>query len=332
MTPTANHLLLTHLNMVKKLQKLLPITDVVLEVNRFAFMAMENPSIRRWQYQQGPLYGKGSVEDAVYAQQDGHCLFCGKPIAHYNHVVPQHKNGSETLENRVGLCNEHHDLVHKNRAWDAKMKETKAGLNKKYHALSVLNQIIPALTEQLTAMFPQHAFVTTGKDTADFREDYGIAKEHHLDAYCIACSVLAEPTKVAAPTGKPHRLMQFRRHDRQVCHKENIKRVYLSEGKAVATNRHKAIEQKDDSLEEFRKTHTQQEVSALTVKDHQPVYKDMRRFMPGGVFLFNGKVHTLQRSHGRYKGMPFYYIDTDGSKNHAKGCIFLQQNCGLRWV
>lgn len=150
-------------------------------------------------------------------------------------------------------------------------------------------------------MFPQHAFVTTGKDTADFREDYGIAKEHHLDAYCIACSVLAEPTKVAAPTGKPHRLMQFRRHDRQVCHKENIKRVYLSEGKAVATNRHKAIEQKDDSLEEFRKTHTQQEVSALTVKDHQPVYMDMRRFMPGGVFLFNGKVHTLQRSHGRYK-------------------------------
>ena len=332
LTPTANHLLLTHLNMVKKLQKLLPITDVVLEVNRFAFMAMENPSIRRWQYQQGPLYGKGSVEDAVYAQQDGHCLFCGKPIAHYNHVVPQHKNGSETLENRVGLCNEHHDLVHKDRAWDAKMKETKAGLNKKYHALSVLNQIIPALTEQLTAMFPQHAFVTTGKDTADFREDYGIAKEHHLDAYCIACSVLAEPTKVAAPTGKPHRLMQFRRHDRQVCHKENIKRVYLSEGKAVATNRHKAIEQKDDSLEEFRKTHTQQEVSALTVKDHQPVYKDMRRFMPGGVFLFNGKVHTLQRSHGRYKGMPFYYIDTDGSKNHAKGCIFLQQNCGMRWA
>ena len=84
------------------------------------------------------LYGKGSVEDAVYAQQDGHCLFCGKPIAHYHHVVPQHKNGSETLENRVGLCNEHHDLVHKDRAWDAKMKETKAGLNKKYHALSVL--------------------------------------------------------------------------------------------------------------------------------------------------------------------------------------------------
>ena len=307
LTPTANHLLLTHLNMVKKLQKLLPITDVVLEVNRFAFMAMENSSIRRWQYQRGPLYGKDCVEDAVYAQQDGHCL-C------------------------VGLCNEHHDLVHKDRAWEAKMKETKAGLNKKYHALSVLNQIIPALTEQLTELFPQHAFVTTGKDTADFREDHGIAKEHYLDAYCIACSVLTEPDRVSAPTAKPYRLMQFRRHDRQVCHKENIKRVYLLDGKAVATNRHKAIEQKDDSLEEFRRTHTQQEVSSLTVKDHQPIYKDMQRFMPGGVFLCNGKVHTLLGSQGRYKGMPYYYIGTDGSRNNATRCIFLQQNCGLRWV
>ena len=83
------------------------------------------------------------------------------------------------------------------------------------------------------------------------------------------------------------------------------------------------LEQKDDSLEEFRKTHTQQEVSALTVKDHQPVYKDMRRFMPGGVFLFNGKVHTLQRSHGRYKGMPFYYIDTDGEQEPCERMYIL---------
>ena len=200
---------------------------------------------------------------------------------------------------------------------------------KKYHALSVLNQIIPELTEQLAQLFPQHAFVTAGKDTADFREDYGIAKEHHLDAYCIACSVFTEPAGVSTPSAKPHRLMQFRRHDRQVCH---IKRVYLSDGNVVATNRHKAIEQKDNSLEEFRKTHSQQEVSALTVKDHKPVYKDMRRFMPGGVFLCNGKVHTLQSSLGRHNGTPDYFVDVDGNKSNAKRCKFLQQNCGLRWA
>jgi hypothetical protein len=29
---------------------------VVVELNRFAFMAMDNPNIRRWEYQQGPQY------------------------------------------------------------------------------------------------------------------------------------------------------------------------------------------------------------------------------------------------------------------------------------
>lgn len=38
LTPTANQLLQTHINLVRKIQKFLPISDVVLEVNKFAFM------------------------------------------------------------------------------------------------------------------------------------------------------------------------------------------------------------------------------------------------------------------------------------------------------
>ena len=330
LTPTANHLLLTHINLVKKLRKFLPITDVVLEVNRFAFMAMDNPHIQRWQYQRGPLFRKGSVEEAVYAAQDGHCLFCDNGIDHYHHVVPRRKNGSETLENRVGLCDFHHRLVHTEDAWTKKMVTKKTGMNKKYHALSVLNQIIPALTEQLAEMFPLHTFATTGKDTYAFREDHSIQKDHYLDAYCIACSVLPNARKVSPPKENPYDIRQFRRHDRQACHQANIKRVYLLDGKPVAVNRRKAIEQKDDSLEEFRRRHTQQEVSLLTVKAHKATYKDMQRPMPGSVFLFNGKIHSLLGSKGRNNGMPNYYMGTDGSRSNAKRCIFLHQNNGLR--
>ena len=63
----------------KKYKVELPIIDVVLELNKFAFMAMDNPGIQRWEYQKGPLHGYGSVEAAVYAQQDGHCM--------YNHKI-----------------------------------------------------------------------------------------------------------------------------------------------------------------------------------------------------------------------------------------------------
>ena len=331
LTPTANHLLLSHINLVKKVQKFLPITDVVLEVNRFAFMHLDNPHIQRWQYQRGPLFGKGSVEEAVFDMQGGHCIFCEKGIDHYHHVVPRHKNGSETLENRVGLCEEHHRLVHTEEAWEKKLATKKAGMNKKYRALSVLNQIIPALTDELGNLFPGHFFMTTGKDTADFREDHGIAKGHHLDAYCIACSVLADTSKVKQPTEEPHLMMQFRRHDRQACHKANIARKYYdADGKLVATNRHKAMEQKSDSLEEYREAHGEQAVCQLTVKPHPPAYKDMLRVMPGSLLADNrGHIFTLIRSDGKHNGIADYFVDTQGIKHLAKRCILLQKNQGM---
>ena len=65
LTPTANQLLQTHINLVKKIQKFLPISDVVLEVNKFAFMALDNPNIKKWQYQQGPLYQKDASEKQI---------------------------------------------------------------------------------------------------------------------------------------------------------------------------------------------------------------------------------------------------------------------------
>lgn len=162
--PTANHLLQTHLNLVKKLQKYLPITDIVLELNHFDFMVMGNPHIKKWQYQRGPLFGKGSVEEAVFDLQGGHCIFCKNPIECYHHVTPRSRNGSETLANRAGLCKPHHDLVHTDEAWTKKLAEEKAGLNKQYHTLSVLNQIIPYLIEELPKLVTGHVYTVEGLD------------------------------------------------------------------------------------------------------------------------------------------------------------------------
>ena len=338
LTPTANHLLLTHLNLVRKLQKYLPITDVVLELNRFAFMAMDHPNIQRWQYQRGPLYGQGSVKDAVFALQEGHCLLCKGGIDHYHHVVPRHKGGSETLENRVGLCEKHHDLVHKDEAWMQKLAAKKAGINKKYGALSVLNQIIPGLLAQLADLFPGHVYVTEGKDTAVFRNEHEVPKDHHLDAYCIACSALSV-SKAYAPTDKPYRIVQFRRHDRQACHQQMLDRKYKLDGKLVATNRHKAMEQKSDSLEEFRTrmvaeygaAEAEQIISRLQVVDHPARYKDMERPMPGSTFICDGKVSVLQGSQGRNNGTPNYYVGTDGVRHLFGRCIVLRANTGIQF-
>lgn len=63
---------------------------------------------------------------------------------------------------------------------------------------------------------------------------------------------------------------------------ESITRKYYdADGKLVATNRHKAMEQKSDSLAEYRATYGEQNVCQLTVKAHSPAYKDMLGVMRG---------------------------------------------------
>lgn len=329
LTPTANHLLQTHLNLIAKMCKLLPVTDIVLEVNKFVFMQMDDPHIQRWQYQRGPLYGKDGVKDAVFAMQEGKCLFCNNPIEHFHHVVPRHKNGSETLENRVGLCGKHHALVHTSSEWAKKLASKKEGLNKKYHALSVLNQIMPQLQAQLGELFPGHVYATTGRDTAAFRADHTIPKDHWLDAYCIACSVLERSDERVLKI-KPLQVRQFRRHDRQVCHQENCKRVYLKDGRPVATNRHNAFEQKELSLVGYAAAGG--ETDCLTVRPHAPVYKRRDRTMPGALFVVRDVFKVMTASKGLHNGKPDYYYFADGSKATPRKCYQVLANQGLNYI
>ena len=126
-------------------------------------------------------------------------------------------------------------------------------------------------------------------------------------------------------------MRQFRRHDRQACHKANITRKYYdADGKLVAANRHKAMEQKSDSLVEYRENHSEVEVSQLRVKAHFPQYKEMSRPMPGSLLANNGgKVFTLMRSDGKHNGKTDYFVDTQGIRHLAKRCILLQNNQGI---
>lgn len=61
LTPTVNHIVQTHINLIKKVEGYLPITDIAIEVNRFAFMQMENPEASGVDFQNGPLKGYGAL-------------------------------------------------------------------------------------------------------------------------------------------------------------------------------------------------------------------------------------------------------------------------------
>ena len=353
LTPTARHLLETHLHCIDKMLKIRPIKTICIETNRFAFMELqarlEGQDIKNIDYQHGPKYDCKDVNDAVFKEQEGKCLLCGKKkIVHYHHIVPQHKNGSDTIGNIAGLCSECHDVVHKDDISTEMLKQKKKGFAKKFAGTSILNTIMPQLIEQIAIRYPNIALhITTGYETKAFREVHGLDKDHDIDAYCIACSALSITEKDINTNVSTQKIMQFRRQDRQCCNVEMIDRKYYLDGKVVATNRHKRTEQKTDSLEEFRKTHTKSEVSRLTVKKHPPQYKNRNRIMPGAIIEYTEKLSkkqikqnlipqktrfVLSRSEGFHNGKTDYYISTLGQKFRANRCNFVTLNTGLVFV
>ena len=167
LTPSARHLVQTHLNLVHLIQKYLPVTDIGLEVNRFAFMQLEDPSISGGDFQNGPLKGFDDLHAAVRDLQNGTCLLCKNGIQDFHHIVQRSRRGSNIIGNIAGLCRKCHEKVHKDEKAEKRLKDKKTGLDKKYGALSILNQVVPFICKELETEFgKEHVHYCTGRETA----------------------------------------------------------------------------------------------------------------------------------------------------------------------
>jgi len=339
-TPTANHLLSTHLNLVRKLRRFLPLQGIAVEINRFDFARMENPGIRNWEYQKGRLAGYSSRNEAVDARQGGRCLLCGRPqIDEHHHVIWKIFAGSEHIDNIAGLCSKCHEKVHKSVAIQAKLRAKLKGQTKKYGALSVLNQIMPKLLSGLNNILP--TFVTTGWETAQTRAKYGLPKSagssgHYVDAWCIAATqadAVADTPKLDEPTAH---IRQFRSHDRAII-KAQTERTYLLDGKVVAKNRHlrtgqiaprKSADKQIYSLAEYRRQFPEN-VGRLEARKSSRRRNNRNRIMPGSVFEYQGRQYVLRAKQSN--GTKFWGVGCSSYAPAKKSRVVLH-NAGLMFI
>ena len=341
LTPTAAQLVRTHLNMVRKICSILPVTDWTLEINKFAFMRMEDGSVRGIDFQNGRLKNYDSVKDYIYAMQNGRCACCGRPIEHFHHIVPRSKGGSDVPENIIGLCKDCHDRIHKGDK-DTRARLDRAGLKKKYSALSILNQAIPYILDGLTDMFgSENVHGCYGFQTQEYRSTHDIGKDHSEDAVCIAaigCGLNAVTDSLMA-----HEVQQFRRHDKQIV-KAQRERTYKLDGVTIAKNRTPRFEQPKDmpalsvwyKNEVFTKgkAAADSELSRLTVTKSKRYYNNPHRLMPGARFMYQGKVYTLYgNSNGGRRFMnrdipPKGYVSRSACKvlKHNSGLVYIPMN------
>lgn len=278
-TPSARNLVQIHVNLIKDIQSFIPISKIIIENNVFDFQKLDNTDIENWEYQEGPLYGFKNYKDYIYHQQNGKCLLCGKnDIDHYHHIIYRSRNGSNTPEDIAGLCEPCHVLVHNNASYEEELRTIKPGTTKKYE-ISLLNSCMGIIIEELNKLLPVTSY--RGFDTAQLRKELGLDKDHCVDGYVISLLDRKDTIDKNDITTEfnPYYIKHFKKKSNNNINTLGS-REYYYKNKLVAINRHKAMTQQENSLEEYlskyAETHSKKETAKhfheLTVSPAKRTY------------------------------------------------------------
>jgi len=198
--PSVDRRYQTHLNLINRLKKILPITQVIIETAKFDIQKIMNPEIEGIGYQQGSLYEYQNMRAYLMAREHGKCQLCGKDFkgksSHIHHCKQRSESGSNRAENLAILHKDCHIKLHKQGLKLSKPKSYKPNtfmsiINKKFR------QDIPDVK------------ITYGNITFVNRNNLGLEKSHVNDAFVIANRTMQERIN-------PWNIEQKHRHNRAI--------------------------------------------------------------------------------------------------------------------
>ena len=182
--PSVKHKVQAHIDEVEFCKKILPVSDLILEVSQFDTALMKNPSlmnekVKHWGYQQGFNYGYSSRREAVLHRDNYTCQCCGKKNCRLevHHIKFKSNGGTDDEENLITLCKECHDGVHTGTVELNKKPKKSKGLKHATH-MSIIRS-------RLFREYP-NAIETFGFVTAENRNHLKLEKDHYIDACVIA--------------------------------------------------------------------------------------------------------------------------------------------------
>ena len=213
LAPSVNQKIQTHLTVVDKVCHILPITNITVEVASFDVQKIKNPDIQGEEYQQGEQLGFWNVREYVLWRDNHECQCClgkSKDNVLNVHHIESRKTGGNAPNNLITLCETCHDAYHKG--------EIKLNLKrgKSFRDATFMGIMRWALYNKLQATYP-NVHLTYGYITKHTRIEYGLPKEHYIDARCISGNPQAEPL------GYVFYQRKVRCHNRQI-HKLTINR------------------------------------------------------------------------------------------------------------
>jgi len=218
LAPTIENKINTHLAMVDKVCKILPISEIVVETASFDIQKIKaiqenKPLPEGTDYQQGDQLGFWNVREYVLFRDNHTCQCCkGKSkdkILNVHHIESR-KTGGDTPINLITLCETCHKGYHNG---TVKLPKTiKRGMS--FRDATFMGIMRWTFYNRLKEKYP-NVRMTYGYITKSTRIENNLPKDHNIDALCIANHPKAElSTEIFL-------YKKVRCHNRQI-HKSNL--------------------------------------------------------------------------------------------------------------
>ena len=217
LAPSIRHRIESHKRLVEMIMKILPISDIRIEVASFDTQKIENLDISGKEYQNGETKGFYNIKSYVRARDKNMCQQCkSKDHIEIHHIQHKEDGGSDRPNNLICLC---HDCHYAHHHKGLVLKNFKNVDRKKGNTLAdaaAMNVFRYVLLDELREMFSNIPVrITFGYITWWNRVKYKIKKSHASDAFVISKNFNAKPLDCI------YKGIQVRRHNRKI-HKDKI--------------------------------------------------------------------------------------------------------------
>ena len=211
LAPSIRQKIDSHLKVIEEVHKILPITNIIVEVASFDIQKIKNPDIEGVEYQNGEQLNSYNIREYVLFRDNHTCQHChgkSKDKVLEVHHLETRKTGGNAPSNLITLCKTCHNKYHKG---EIVLKQKRGA---KYDDASFMGIMRWNLYNKLKETYP-NVSLTYGYITKSNRIKHSLAKEHYNDAYCIANNFKAKPLDTIIYQKK------VRCHNRQI-HKANF--------------------------------------------------------------------------------------------------------------
>ena len=213
LAPSIENKIQTHLTIVSNVQKILPVSKIIVEVASFDIQKIKNPTISSKEYQQGEQMDFWNVREYVLFR-DGHQCHgekgCKNKILNVHHVESR-KTGGDSPSNLITLCEECHDDYHKGKL------ELNLRRGQKFKDATFMGIMRWSFYNRLKKLYPV-VNLTYGYITKTIRITNNLPKEHRIDALCISGNPMVK------------RLVYFYLSKKVRCHNRQIHKANILKG------------------------------------------------------------------------------------------------------